>query len=133
MDTELIPKHNNLIGYSLPYPYYYGRFPGGSTAVFPLKIAPKRNTKICCPSTPAVTADWADFLMIGANMPRMSKRGSWSCPSSSMSAGGWRTTAFAGNAATPVNRASGRSSSTAPSIFPNEPRERRTPEWKSNF
>ena len=45
MDTELIPKHNNPIGHSLPYPYYYGRFQGGSTAVFPLKIAPKHNTK----------------------------------------------------------------------------------------
>lgn len=74
MDTELIPKHNNLIGHSLPYPYYCGRFPSGPTAVFSLKIAPKHNTKICCPSTPAVTADWADFLMIGANMPRMSKK-----------------------------------------------------------
>ena len=74
MDTELILKHNNPIGHSLPYPYYCGRFQGGSTAVFPLKIAPKHNTKICCPSTPAVTADWADFLMIGANMPRMSKK-----------------------------------------------------------
>ena len=74
MDTELIPKHNNPIGHRLPYPYYYGRFQGGSTAVFPLKIAPKHNTKICCPSTPAVTADWADFLMIEANMPRMSKK-----------------------------------------------------------
>lgn len=24
MDTELIPKHNNPIGHSLPYPYYCG-------------------------------------------------------------------------------------------------------------
>ena len=63
MDTELILKHNNPIGHSLPYPYYCGRFQGGSTAIFSLKIAPKHNTKICCPSTPAVTADWADFLM----------------------------------------------------------------------
>ena len=62
MDTELILKHNNPIGHSLPYPYYCGRFQGGSTAIFPLKIAPKHNTKICCPSTPAVTADWTDFL-----------------------------------------------------------------------
>lgn len=55
-------------------PYYCGRFHGGSTAIFSLKIAPKHNTKICCPSTPAVTADWADFFMIGADMPRMSKK-----------------------------------------------------------
>ena len=74
MDTELILKHNNPIGHSLPYPYYCGRFQGGSTAIFSLKIAPKHNTKICCPSTPAVTADWADFFMIGADMPRMSKK-----------------------------------------------------------
>ena len=45
MNTELIPKHNNLIGHSLPYPYY-GGFPGGSMAAFPLKIAPQHDTKI---------------------------------------------------------------------------------------
>ena len=74
MDTELILKHNNPIGHSLPYPYYCGRFPGGSTAVFYLKNAPKCNTKTCCPSTPAVTAEMGGFFDEGAIMPRMSKK-----------------------------------------------------------
>ena len=74
MDTELIPKHNNPIGHSLPYPYYCGGFQNGSTAVFSLKIAPKCNTKTCCPSTQAVTAEMGGFFDEGANMPRMSKK-----------------------------------------------------------
>lgn len=74
MDTELIPKHNNPIGHSLPYPYYCGGFQNVSTAVFSLKIAPKRNTKTCCPSTPAVTAEMGGFFDEGVIMPRMSKK-----------------------------------------------------------
>lgn len=74
MDTELIPKHNNPIGHSLPYPYYCGGFQNGSTAVFSLKIAPKCNTKTCCPSTPAVTAEMGGFFDEGVIMPRMSKK-----------------------------------------------------------
>ena len=74
MDTELIPKHNNPIGHSLPYPYYCGGFQGGSAAIFSLKITPKHNTKICCPSTPAVTAEMGGFFDEGVIMPRMSKK-----------------------------------------------------------
>ncbi len=74
MDTELIPKHNNPIGHSLPYPYYCGGFQNGSTAVFFLKIAPKCNTKTCYPSTPAVTAEMGGFFDEGVIMPRMSKK-----------------------------------------------------------
>lgn len=107
MDTELIPKHNNPIGHSLPYPYYCGGFQNGSTAVFSLKIAPKCNTKTCCPSTQAVTAEMGGFFDEGANMPRMSKKRKLELSFFLNERGGWRTTAFAGNAATPANRASG--------------------------
>ena len=44
MNTELILKHNNPIGRSLPYPQYYGGFPGGPTAAFPPKNTPKHDT-----------------------------------------------------------------------------------------
>ena len=88
MNTELILKHNNLIGHSLPYLQYYGGFPGGSMAAFPLKIAPKHDTKICYPSIAAVTAEMGGFLFKEAPCRECRKRGSWNCPSSSMNGGG---------------------------------------------
>ncbi len=74
MDTELIPNHSKRAGCSEPRLYYYGRFPGGSTAIFPPKIAPKHNTKTCYPSVPAVAAEMGGFLDKGGTMPRMPKK-----------------------------------------------------------
>ena len=59
---KMLPKHNNPAGDNLPRPYYHRENRGGSMAVFCPKTAPKRYTKTCCPSIPAVTVKWADFL-----------------------------------------------------------------------
>lgn len=74
MDTKLIPNHNKRAGYSEHRLYYCGRFPGGSTAIFSPKIAPKHNTKTCYPSVPAVAAEMGGFLDKGGTMPRMPKK-----------------------------------------------------------
>ena len=59
-------------------------------AAFPLKIAPKHNTKICYPSIAAVTAEMGGFLFKEAPCRECRKRGSWNCLSSSMNGGGYR-------------------------------------------
>ena len=51
-------------------------------AAFPLKIAPKHDTKICYPSIAAVTAEMGVFLFKEAPCRECRKRGRWNCLSS---------------------------------------------------
>jgi len=46
-----------------PVRNYYGGFLGGATAGFSLKIAPKHDTKIYCPSIPVATAKMGGFSL----------------------------------------------------------------------
>ena len=63
MNTELIPKHNNSIGHSLPYPYYYGGFPGGFMAAFSLKSPRNTTLKSAIRLLRLLRLKWADFCL----------------------------------------------------------------------
>lgn len=73
-DTEMIPKHNNLIGGQSTLSLILREILSGSMAVILPKIAPKHDTKNRYPSISTVAAEMGGFSMIGGTMPRMSKK-----------------------------------------------------------
>ena len=92
-------------------------------AAFPLKIAPKHDTKICYPSIAAVTAEMGGFLFKEHHAENAEKEEAGTVLFLN-ERGRVTYNAFAGNASVLASRVSGRSLWTAPIIFPNAQNEK---------